>query len=137
MIKRFYKPNHFIMQFITFGFIGGIGLFVNLGLYNLIVFLLQGHQLISNVLSTSLTIIFNWLGNRFLTFKGGKQAHTEVAQFFAVSAVALPLNAVSLYITRDILGFMSPLAANLSIVIATLIGMVFKFILYKFWVFKS
>ena len=137
MKKYLYKPKHPLFQFLIFGLIGGLGVLVNVGLNTLfIITFLKGHELIANILSTALTIIFNWIGNRILTFDGGKKAHTEAIQFFIVSMMALPLNALSLYITRDILGYTSVMASNLSIIAATAIGMIFKFLLYKLWVFS-
>lgn len=138
MIKYFYKPKHPFMQFILFGLIGGVGVVVNIALNTLfIITFLKGHELIANILSTLLTIGFNWLGNRLLTFDGSKKAHHEAVQFLIVSMMALPLNALALYVTRDILGYTSVLASNISIIAATGFGMAFKFVLYKFWVFKK
>lgn len=131
--------KHFIHQFLIFGLIGGVGLFVNLGLYNILVAtVLVGHEMIANILAVCLTILFNWVLNRIFTFKTTeKKAHIEALQFFISSAIALPLNIFCLYITRDVFDFKSALAANVSIIVATALGMVLKFILYKFWVFKT
>lgn len=129
----------FIKQFLIFGSIGGAGLFVNLATYNLLVMtFLVGHEMIANITAVCLTIMFNWILNRIFTFKNTtKKVHIEAFQFFISSAVALPLNIFFLYLVRDVLDFKSGLAANISIIIATLVGMILKFILYKFWVFKS
>lgn len=126
-----------IKQFIIFGLIGGAGLVVNMLLYTVFIkTLLHGHELVSNIIATVLTILFNWFWNRILTFKSSKQAHKEIIQFFIVSGLALPLNALAMYISRDVLGYKTLLADNLSIVLATVVGMLFKFVLYKVWVFK-
>lgn len=126
-----------IQQFFIFGLIGAAGLVVNMVLYTLLVkTVLLDHELIANILSTILTILFNWFWNRVLTFKSKKQAHTEMLQFFIVSGLALPLNALAMYFSRDVLGYKTLLSDNLSIVVATVAGMVLKFILYKIWVFK-
>lgn len=132
------KSNNSLYQFILFGLIGGTGLLVNLGLYTFFVLtFLQGHEMIANVLAVSLTILFNWIGNKVLTFKNSdKKAHIEALQFFVSSAIALPLNIACLYISRDILGYKDLISGNISLIVATGIGMVVKFLLYKFWVFK-
>lgn len=134
------KDNkHFVKQFFIFGTIGGVGLFVNLAIYNVLIFtVLSGREMVANVVAVCLTILFNWFGNRLFTFKDtGKNKTVEAVQFFISSGIALPLNVLCLYVTRDVLGFMSLLAANLSIITATVLGMFAKFVLYKFWVFKQ
>lgn len=133
-----FKSNNPFYQFIIFGIIGGVGLFVNLGLYSLFVLtFLQGREMVANVLAVCLTISFNWVGNKVLAFKNSdKKAHVEALQFFISSAIALPLNMICLYISRDIMGYKDLLSGNISLIVATGIGMIVKFLLYKFWVFK-
>lgn len=124
-------------QFIIFGLIGGVGLIVNMLLYTILIkTFLTSHELVANVIATTLTILFNWFWNRILTFKSKKQAHKEILQFFIVSGLALPLNALAMYISRDVLDYKSLFADNVSIIVATAFGMVLKFVLYKVWVFK-
>ena len=124
-------------QFSIFGAIGFAGIFVNMGLYTVFILtFLKGHELISNILATFLTILFNWILNRILTFKSSKHPVTEAIQFLLVSAIALPLNAVALWFMRDIIHLNNIYADNASIILGTAVGMIVKFVLYKVWVFK-
>ena len=138
MINKIIKPNNVFGQFILFGLIGGMGMLVNMGLYTLFILtVLKGGPFIANVIATVITIFFNWFGNRVLTFKGGQKTHTEVIRFFIVSIFSLPINAVSLYFMREVLGLTSILTDNVSIIIGTAVGMILKFLFYKFWVFTE
>lgn len=131
------KYSQVAKQFFIFSIIGVLGLFVNILLYTF----LNGMQIIvnpilANIIATSLTILFNWILNRIWTFKSSKNVKEEVIKFFIASSLALPINALTLYVMREIVGFDALFTDNISIVIGTAIGMLIKFTLYKFWVFK-
>lgn len=131
------KYKKALKEFVIFSFIGGFGLIVNMALYSFLIYtFLYDKPILANIISTALTILFNWILNRKLTFRSDKNAKTEVIQFFLVSSLALPINAFTLFFIREVLHFESLLTDNLSIVIGTCLGMIIKFVLYKFWVFK-
>jgi dolichol-phosphate mannosyltransferase len=59
-----------IKQFIQFAIIGGIGVFINLGITWALTEKLGIYYLISNFLGICVAMVCNFMGNKFWTFKG-------------------------------------------------------------------
>jgi putative flippase GtrA len=134
-----------ISQFAKFGAIGAIGYVVNVALFNLLrstVFEpshVHGGELWAEVCATLVAIIVNWIGNRYWTFRKEARRHplSEAVEFFAVSLVGLGIQTGCLWISHYALGYTSQLADNISAnVIGLALGTVFRFALYRLWVFN-
>ncbi|MEO8262539.1 MAG: GtrA family protein [Pseudolysinimonas sp.] len=131
-------------QFTRFGLVGGIGFVIDFGVFNLLIntFLSSDivHEgpLIAKVISTTLAIIFNWMGNRFWTFRAhrGRQLLREGIEFGVVSVGGMLIGLACLFVSHYVLGFDSRLADNISSnVIGLGLGTLFRFTLYRTWVF--
>lgn len=134
-----------IAQFTQFGIVGAIGLVVNVGLFTLLrtTVLAPEHNhegpLVANVIATAVSIFTNWLGNRFWTFRKhrGKQLMREAVEFTFVNLGGLVISFGCLWVSHYVLGYTSVLADNISSNgIGLVLGMIFRFTLYKLWVFK-
>ena len=133
-----------IGQFTRFGLVGGIGFVIDFGVFNLLINTVLStdavHEgpLIAKVISTTLAIIFNWMGNRHWTFRQhrGRQLLREGIEFGIVSVGGMLIGLACLFVSHYLLGFDSKLADNISgNVIGLGLGTLFRFTFYRLWVF--
>ncbi len=134
-----------IGQFARFGVVGGIGFLINLGVFNLLLFTVfdakRVHEgpLYANIVATVVAIAFNWIGNRYWTFREhrGTQLLREGVEFGLVSLGGLLIGLGCLWVSHYALGLDSKLADNISSNVVGLgLGTVFRFALYRLWVFR-
>ncbi|MBX3194007.1 MAG: GtrA family protein [Microbacteriaceae bacterium] len=133
-----------IGQFARFGVVGGVGFVVDLVVFNLLITTVLSAQLIhegpllAKVASTTIAIVCNWLGNRFWTFRAhrGRQLLREGIEFGIVSVGGMLIGLGCLWVSHYALGFTSVLADNIaSNVVGLGLGTLFRFTLYRTWVF--
>jgi len=133
-----------LAQFARFGVVGAVGLVVDIGIFNLLRATVLAPEelhegpLLAKVISTSVAIACNWIGNRYWTFRDhrGRQLLREGIEFALVSVGGMLIGLLCLFVSRYLLGFDSLLADNISgNVIGLGLGTLFRFALYKFWVF--
>jgi len=133
-----------IAQFTRFGLVGLVGLVVDVGLFNLLSITVlrpdDVHEgpIIAKVISTSVAILCNWMGNRHWTFRAhrGRQLLREGIEFALVSVGGMLIGLFCLWISHYVLGFDNLLADNISgNVVGLGLGTLFRFTLYKLWVF--
>ncbi|TAJ50152.1 MAG: GtrA family protein [Herbiconiux sp.] len=133
-------------EFIRFGLVGGVGFVVDVGVFNLLRTTIMDpavmHQgpIMAKLISTALAILVNWLGNRYWTFRDRRRADMlrESIEFFAVSIVGMGIGLACLWFSHYVLGYTSLLADNISSnVIGLALGAVFRFVLYRVWVFSE
>lgn len=131
-------------QFLRFGVVGGVGFVVDLGLFNLLRLTVLAPEslhegpVLAKVISTSVAIACNWIGNRLWTFREhrGRQLWREGIEFALVSLGGMLIGLGCLFVSHYLLGFTSVLADNISSnVIGLGLGTLFRFALYRFWVF--
>jgi putative flippase GtrA len=134
----------FASQVGKFGAVGLVGFAVDVTVFNLLrtsIFdpqLVHAGPLYAKVISTVLAIFVNWIGNRFWTFGHNRRSQTlrEGVEFFAVSLVGMGIGLACLWFSHYVLGHTSVVADNISSnVIGLILGAVFRFVLYRYWVF--
>jgi putative flippase GtrA len=134
-----------LAQFARFGVVGGIGLVVDLGLFNLLLATVLAPErvhegpVIAKLISSAVAIVCNWLGNRFWTFREhrGRQLWREGAEFGLVSVAGMLIGVGCLWVSHYLLGFTSRLADNIAgNGIGLVLGTLFRFTLYRWWVFR-
>jgi putative flippase GtrA len=135
-----------VTQLARFGAVGLIGLIVDIALFNVLrltvldpAVIAEG-PIIAKTISTSVAIIVNWIGSRYWTFRleQRRPAGREVVEFALVSIGGLLIAVACLAISRYALGFTSLLADNIaSNVVGLALGSVFRFALYRSWVFDA
>lgn len=132
-----------IAQFTRFGAVGLVGLAIDLGVFNLLrltVFAPESiHEgpVLAKLVSTSLAIVANWIGNRYWTFREhrGRQLMREFVEFVAVSLGGMAIGLACLWVSHYLLGFTSILADNIATnVVGLALGTLFRFALYRLWV---
>jgi putative flippase GtrA len=132
------------MQLARFGVVGLFGLVIDVGVFNLlrttILDPLELHEgpVIAKVISTSLAIAANWIGNRYWTFRSHRRPEIvrEGTEFILVSIGGMIIGLTCLWVSHYLLGFTSLLADNISSnVIGLALGTAFRFAFYRQWVF--
>jgi putative flippase GtrA len=130
-------------QLVKFGAVGGLGLVVNFIVFNglmVTVFANVHHgPIYATVIATFLAIVTNWLGNRFWAFSGQRQTNTvrEGVEFFLVSLAGMGIPLFCLWVSHYVLGYNSLFADNVANYVVGLgLGMIFRFALYRWWVFS-
>ena len=135
-----------LTQSTRFGLVGLIGLFIDVSVFNLLrVTVLSPEAIhegpvIAKVISTSLAIVANWMGNRHWTFARERRGHLarEGAEFFLVSFGGMLIGLFCLWMSHYVLGYDSLLADNVSSnVVGLALGTAFRFWLYRVWVFRE
>ncbi|MBT2503069.1 GtrA family protein [Curtobacterium sp. ISL-83] len=133
-----------IAQLARFGVVGAIGFVVDTAVFNVLrATVFSPHEIHSGpfwakVVSTSVAIMVNWIGNRYWTFRDQRRAVAarEGVEFVIVSLGGMVISLGCLAISHYVLGFTSALADNISgNVIGLVLGTVFRFWLYKVWVY--
>ena len=134
-----------IAQLARFGVVGAVGFVVDVGIFNILRVTVfsptQIHEgpVWAKIVSTSIAIVINWLGNRYWTFRKEARKHplSEAIEFFVVSGVGMGIGLGCLWISHYVLGYTSQLADNISAnVIGLALGTLFRFALYRLWVFN-
>lgn len=140
------RRSRLLAQLARFGVVGGVGLVIDVTLFNALRLtvltpeVLHEGPVLAKVVSTSVAIVANWLGNRHWTFRREQRAHPvgEGLRFAVVSVAAMGIPLTCLWVSHYLLGFTSVLADNVSTnVVGLAIGMVFRFWLYRTWVFAE
>jgi len=130
-------------QLVKFGLVGGLGFIVETIVLNaLLVTVLRpdtvdGAAIWAKIAATLVAIATNWIGNRLWTFRGDRrQDHTrEGMEFLAASLLGLVVGLIPMWIATSVMGYTSLLAANIANIVGLVLGSVFRFLMYRFWVF--
>lgn len=139
-----YAHDRFVLYAVKFGTVGLIGLVIDAAIFNFLRVggLGEGHVLQSalgaKVVSTSVAIVFNWVGNRWWTFREHRRIHVvrEFAEYVVVSLGGLAIGLLCLWISHHLLGYTSLLADNIAANVVGLgLGTIFRFGLYRYWVY--
>jgi len=135
-----------LAQLTRFGLVGLVGLVVDVGVFNLLRLTVLSPEalhegpVVAKVISTSIAIVANWIGNRHFTFRGERKSHwvREGIEFALVSVGGMAISLGCLWVSHYLLGFTSVLADNIATnVIGLALGTAFRFTLYRGWVFKA
>ncbi|HOI02927.1 MAG TPA: GtrA family protein [Dermatophilaceae bacterium] len=132
-------------QFVRFGVVGLVGVVVDVGIFNLLRLTVLAPELIhegpviAKVISTSIAIVTNWIGNRYWTFGSMRRSHVlrEGLEFALVSVGGMGIALLCLWVSHYLLGFTSALADNIATNVVGLgLGTAFRFTFYRIWVFR-
>ena len=135
-----------LAQLTRFGLVGLVGLVVDVGIFNLLRLtvlspdVLHEGPVIAKIISTSVAILANWLGNRHWTFRRERRSSwlREGAEFALVSVGGLAIAVGCLWVSHYLLGFTSVLADNIATNgVGLVLGTAFRFTLYRSWVFRG
>lgn len=131
---------------VKFGVVGLIGMFIDVGVFNLLRlgFAGEGHffsgPIGAKIVSVSIAIVFNWVGNRYWTFREQRRKNfvMEFLEYVAVSIGGLLIGLLCLWVSHYVLGFNNLIADNISSnVVGLILGTIFRFALYRYWVYGA
>ncbi|CAH0158601.1 GtrA family protein [Plantibacter cousiniae (nom. nud.)] len=129
---------------LKFGVVGLIGFGIDIALFNLLRLGVFGHDhalqspIGAKAVSVSVAIVFNWIGNRYWTFREHRRKNfvLELVEYVVVSLGGMGIALLCLYISHYVLGYDTLLADNIaSNVIGLGLGTLFRFALYRYWVY--
>ncbi|PPF82445.1 GtrA family protein [Subtercola sp. Z020] len=129
---------------LKFGVVGGVGFVVDFAVFNGLrvgglgeAHLLSG-PIGAKVAAVAVATVVTWFGNRYWTFREHRRKNyvRELLEFAVVAVSGLLINLLCLWISHYVLGFTSLLADNISgQFIGTALATLFRFLLYRYWVF--
>jgi putative flippase GtrA len=122
-----------------FGAVGGAGLLVNLGVFNLVRNVTDLPVVRASVIATVVSIVFNYIGFRYFTYRDrDKSGRTkELTLFLLFSAVGLVIENGLLFAATYGFGWDSPLQSNVFKFLGIGIATLFRFWSYRTWVFRA
>ncbi|MGW0366551.1 GtrA family protein [Streptomyces sp. NPDC002990] len=122
-----------------FGAVGGLGVLVNLGVFNLIRSTTDLQVVRASVIATVVAIATNYLGFRYFTYRDrAKSGRTrELSLFAAFSVIGLVIENGVLYTATYGFGWDGHLATNAFKFLGIAVATVFRFWSYRTWVFKA
>lgn len=131
---------------VKFGVVGGIGYIIDVSIFNALVIAGQSTGstawvfgvLGAKTVSTSVAIVFNWLGNRYWVFRAHRRHDVwrEFFEFVIVSLGGMVISLAVLWFTHHVLGLRSLLVDNIAANVVGLgLGTIFRFVLYRYWVY--
>ncbi|MDX2853946.1 GtrA family protein [Actinacidiphila glaucinigra] len=122
-----------------FGAVGGAGVLVNIGVFNLVRHTTDLQVVRAGIIATVAAIAFNYVGFRYFTYRDrDKSGRTrELTLFMVFSAVGLVIENGVLYTATYAFGWDSPLQSNVFKFIGIGVATLFRFWSYRSWVFKA
>ncbi|GAA3189750.1 MULTISPECIES: GtrA family protein [Streptomyces] len=122
-----------------FGAVGGAGVLVNLGVFNLVRQVTDLQVVRASVIATVVAIVFNYVGFRYFTYRDrDKSGRTrEMTLFLLFSAVGLVIENGVLYTATYGFGWDSPLQSNIFKFLGIGVATLFRFWSYRTWVFRA
>ena len=111
-----------LRQFLRFGVVGLGGLVIDVAVFNILRTTVLSPEnvaagpIIAKVISTSLAIVANWIGNRYWTFRTsrGQRVIREGFAFAIVSIGGMLIAVLCLWVSHYVLGFTSVIADNIA-----------------------
>jgi putative flippase GtrA len=131
---------------LSFGVVGLGGMVIDIGVFNALRLGLFGQgalidkPLTAAVVSASLAIAFNWVGNRSWTFRKQRRADVvrELLEYGAVALLGLGVGLLCLAVSHYVLGLHSLAADNIAKNVVGLgLGTIVRFSLSRWWVWGS
>ncbi|MEW1698444.1 GtrA family protein [Streptomyces sp. NPDC093249] len=122
-----------------FGLVGGVGVLVNLAVFNLVRHFTDIPMVRASVIATVVAIVFNYVGFRYFTYRDRENSGRtrEMSLFLLFSAVGLVIENGVLYTATYGLGWDGPLASNFFKFFGIGVATLFRFWSYRTWVFRA
>ncbi|MER7182243.1 GtrA family protein [Streptomyces hyaluromycini] len=128
-----------VREVAKFGAVGGAGILVNLGVFNVVRHVTDLPVVRASVIATVVAIVFNYLGFRYWTYRDREKSGRtkELTLFLLFSAVGLVIENGLLYLATYGFGWDSPLQSNVFKFVGIGVATLFRFWSYRTWVFKA
>ncbi|MEU7557150.1 GtrA family protein [Streptomyces eurythermus] len=139
MEPRSARLQRLVREMVKFGAVGGAGVLVNLGVFNLVRNMSDLPVVRASIIATVVAIAFNYVGFRYWTYrdrdKGGRTR--ELVLFMLFSAAGLVIENGVLYLATYSFGWDTPLQSNVFKFVGIGVATLFRFWSYRTWVFRA
>jgi putative flippase GtrA len=122
-----------------FGVVGGAGVLVNIGVFNLVRHNTGLQTVRASILATVVSIAFNYVGFRYFTYRDRDKAGRtkELSLFLFFSAIGLVIENGVLFVATYGFGWDTQLQANVFKFAGIGVATLFRFWSYRTWVFRA
>ncbi|MFI9467447.1 GtrA family protein [Streptomyces sp. NPDC052492] len=122
-----------------FGAVGGAGVLVNLGVFNLVRQATDLPVVRASVIATVVAIVFNYVGFRYFTYRDRDKSRRtrEMSMFLLFSVIGLVIENGLLYTATYGFGWDSSLQSNIFKFVGIGVATLFRFWSYRTWVFRA
>jgi putative flippase GtrA len=136
-------------ELLRFAVVGGISFVITTTVnYGLKLTVLNKNPVTALIIGVLVATVFSYVASREWSFntRGGRERQHEAALFFVISAVALGLNALPMFVSRYVLHLQMPNVGLVTqevadftsgMIVGTLLGTVFRWWGLKKWVFPQ
>ncbi|MBV2356106.1 GtrA family protein [Streptomyces sp. J2-1] len=127
-----------VREVAKFGAVGGAGVLVNLGVFNLVRHVSDLPVVRASIIATIVSIVFNYVGFRYWTYRDREKTGRtrELALFLGFSAIGLVIENGVLYLATYGFGWDTPLQSNVFKFVGIGVATLFRFWSYRTWVFR-
>ncbi|MER7920708.1 MULTISPECIES: GtrA family protein [unclassified Streptomyces] len=139
MEQRSSGLQRLVGEMAKFGAVGGAGVLVNLGVFNLVRHVSTLPVVRASIIATVVAIAFNYVGFRYWTYRDRDRSGRtkELTLFLFFSAIGLVIENGVLFLATYGLGWDSPLESNVFKFLGIGIATLFRFWSYRTWVFRA
>lgn len=130
-------------ELLRFGSVGGVAFIVDLGLFNLLCYVLDtpltGRPLLSRGIAVSAATVVSWLGNRYWTFAHRRTADRtrEFVSFAIMNVIGMAISLGTLAASHYLLDLTTALADNIANIVGIGLGTAFRYVAYRAVVFTA
>ncbi|MER5733205.1 GtrA family protein [Streptomyces sp. NPDC002138] len=126
-------------EVLKFGAVGGLGVLVNFGVFNLLRSTTDLAVVRASVIAIVVAIISNYIGFRYFTYRDRDRGsrRRELTLFVAFSLIGMIIESGVLYVATYGFGWDSNLQSNIFKFLGMGIATVFRFWSYRTWVFRA
>ena len=124
-----------------FGVVGGVAFVIDSAIY---LWLLKGpmsdSEVKAKIVAGVVATMFSWVANRYWTFRHRRQANVvrELVMFLIMNAIGLGIAAACVFVTKYWIGLTDTTSIFIAgSVVGLVLGTIFRFFAYRFWVFGA
>lgn len=101
---------------------------------------LEGSNVKAKIVAGVVATMFSWVANRYWTFRDKRSTNKvrELVMFLIMNAIGLGIAAACVWVTKYWIGLTDPTSLFIAgSVVGLVLGTIFRFFAYRFWVFGA
>ncbi|OIJ86998.1 GtrA-like protein [Streptomyces colonosanans] len=133
----FGRIRRLAVELAKFGVVGGSGVAVNFVAFNALLHGLKWAPMTATVLASIIAMGTNYLGFRFFAYHDrAPRTRQQIALFFVFSGLGVVMESALFYVGYHGLGMNGPFGSNLAKAQSIALASIFRFLVYRTWVFQ-